>query len=284
MTPLGPAPRALSPSGSRNAARRLLVALHDVTPAHAKRLEQAERLLTALGINAVTYLLIPDFHARAPAHACADFIAWCRAQRSYDVQWFLHGYFHREGVDASGLLADQGPRTDQVLRTGDHGPNVADRFARRFLTAGEGEFLLLRGPLLDERLRAGVESFRQCLGHAPAGFVAPAWLYNEELIPALARVNVAFTESHFHVFDLPSARSVPAPVLTWASRTMAHRVGSLAVTATERLIWARRPLVRLALHPADFGHQRLVDSVARSLDALRRDRDVVTYEQACAVT
>jgi predicted deacetylase len=265
VTPLGPAPRALSPSGSRNAARGLLVALHDVTPAHAKRLEQAERLLTALGINAVTYLLIPDFHARAPAHACADFIAWCRASRSYDVQWFLHGYFHREDVDASG-------------------PSVADWCARKFLTAGEGEFLLLRGRMLDVRLRAGVDSFRQCLGHAPSGFVAPAWLYNEELIPALARLRVAFTESHFHVFDLLSARSVPAPVLTWASRTMAHRVGSLAVTATERLIWARRPLVRLALHPADFGHQRLVDSIARSLDALRRDRVVVTYEQACAVT
>jgi predicted deacetylase len=64
---------------------------------------------------------------------------------------------------------------------------------------------------------------------------------------------------------------------------MAHRVGSLAVSATERRMWARRPLVRIALHPADFRHQRLVDSIARSLDALRQDRDVVTYEEACAL-
>jgi predicted deacetylase len=222
----------------------------------------------ALGIPSVTYLFIPDFHARSPAHARADFIAWCGAPRSYDVRWFLHGYFHQEGVDTA------------------HPPGaltLMEWCARRFLTAGEGEFLFLRGPTLDERLRAGVDSFRQCLGHAPSGFVAPAWLYNEELIPALTRLKVAFTESHFHVFDLRAARAVPAPVMTWASRTMAHRVGSLAVTATERRIWARRRLVRLALHPADFGHQRLVDSIARSLDALRRDRDVVTYEEACAL-
>jgi len=269
VTRLDPAPHPASSSGSRNAARGLLVALHDVTPAHAERLEQAERLLAALGVPAVTYLLIPDFHARFPAHACADFIRWCRAPRSYEVRWFLHGYFHQESVDTA--------RPPAVS-------TLTEWCARKFLTAGEGEFLVLRGPMLDERLRAGVDSFRQCLGHSPAGFVAPAWLYNEELIPALARLNVAFTESHFHVFDLLSARSVPAPVMTWASRTMAHRVGSLAVTATERRIWARRPLVRLALHPADFGHLPLVDSIARSLDALRRDRQVVTYEQACALT
>src|SRR5262249_61054451 len=46
--------------------RTLLVALHDVTPAHAARLEQAERLLTRPGVPAVTYLFVPDFHRRPP--------------------------------------------------------------------------------------------------------------------------------------------------------------------------------------------------------------------------
>lgn len=247
----------------------LLVALHDVTPAHAKRLERAERLLAALAVPSVTYLYVPDFHARHPAHACADFIAWCRAPRSYEVRWFLHGYFHREGLGT--------PPEPRAL-------TLAEWCARRFLTAGEGEFLLLRGRVLDERLRAGMDSFRQCLGQTPSGFVAPAWLYNEELIPALERLNVAFTESHFHLFDLRSERAVPAPVMTWASRTMGHRLGSLAAAAIERRIWAGRPLVRLALHPADFEHPRLVDSIARSLDTLRRCRRVVTCEEACSLT
>jgi hypothetical protein len=38
----------------------------------------------------------------------------------------------------------------------------------------------------------------------------------------------------------------------------------------------------VALHPADFDHPRIVDSIARQLDALRRHRQVVTYEEACA--
>jgi predicted deacetylase len=245
----------------------LLVALHDVTPAHAERLERAERLLTSLGIPAVTYLFVPDFHAHAPAHAYPDFGAWCRAPRPFAVQWFVHGYFHREGVGRARHLAATRP---------------AEWFGRTFLTAGEAEFLLLRGELLDERLRDGVQSFLTCFGRAPAGFVAPAWLYNEELMAALTRLQFVYSESHFHVFDLRRALAVPAPVMTWASRSAAHRAGSRAAVSIARRWWARRPLVRIAMHPLDFEHPRIVDGIARTLDALRSDHRVVTYEEACA--
>jgi uncharacterized protein (TIGR00369 family) len=59
------------------------------------------------------------------------------------------------------------------------------------------------GAGLDQRLRAGVRSFQECLGRAPSGFVAPGWLYNEELVPVLERLNIGLTESHFDVFDGP---------------------------------------------------------------------------------
>ena len=55
-------------------ARKLLIALHDVTPVHRARLEKAERLLAELGVSHVTYLLVPDFHGCARADASADFI------------------------------------------------------------------------------------------------------------------------------------------------------------------------------------------------------------------
>ena len=74
----------------------LLVSLHDVTPAHAARLARAEQLLSALGIEEVAYLYVPDFHGRAPAHRDPAFAAWCRAARPFRVQWFLHGYYHQE--------------------------------------------------------------------------------------------------------------------------------------------------------------------------------------------
>src|SRR5262249_25220622 len=147
---------------------RLLISLHDVTPAHADRLERAERLLASLGVQAVTYLFVPDFHGRSPAGARADFAAWGRRPRPVPISRWLPGYFHLEGVGAAGDLRVATP---------------TEWFGRTFLTDGEAEFLLLRGGLLDERLRAGVDSFTRCLGRAPAGFVAPAWLYNEQLMP-----------------------------------------------------------------------------------------------------
>lgn len=249
------------------AGPRLLVALHDVTPAHGGRLQRAEQLFMSLGIPSVTYLFVPDFHARSPAHACADFRAWCRAPRPFDVQWFVHGYFHREGVgQARDLTATK----------------LTEWLGRTFLTDGEAEFQLLRGRLLEERLRAGVRSYVACFGRSPAGFVAPAWLYNDELLPALERLRFAYTESHFHVFDLRRERAIPAPVVTWATRSAAHRAGSIAALSVARRLWARRPLIRVALHPLDFEHQRIVDNIVRLLDALRADHRVVTYDEACA--
>jgi predicted deacetylase len=240
--------------------RSLLVALHDVTPAHAERLARAERLLASAGLDAVAYFYVPDFHGRAPAHDDPAFAAWCRAPRPYQVQWFLHGYTHQEAPEDR-----RSPST------------VVQRFARRFLTNGEAEFLSLRGERLRARLDAGVASFVRTVGCEPEGFVAPAWLFNDELMPALARLHVRVSESHFHVFNVQAGQALPAPVVTWASRSAAHRSGARLAAAAERRLWARQPLVRIALHPADFDHPSIVESIDRTLDAFRRDREVTSY-------
>jgi predicted deacetylase len=243
-------------------ARLLLIGLHDVTPAHAGRLQRAERLLAAHGVDAAAYLFVPDYHGRAPACADGAFAAWCRAPRPYAIEWFLHGFRHRE---------------DEAAARG----TWRDRLARRFLTDGEGEFLGLRGRALDDRLRAGLDAFARVLPAPPSGFIAPAWLYNDDLLPALARHGLRFTESHFHVFDVRAGRAWRAPVMTWATRSAGHRAGAAAVAAVERRLWRRAPVVRLALHPCDFDHPRIVDSVVRALDVLRRGRRIVSYAEAC---
>lgn len=245
--------------------RRLLVALHDVSPVHARRLERAERTLTSLGLSTVTYLFVPDFHGRGESAACHDFRAWCLTTRAFDVEWCLHGFFHRE--DAGAL----------------HHATASDWLGRRFLTNGEAEFLSLRGVPLEARLSAGIHTFADCFGWCPAGFVAPAWLYNDELLPALKRLHFSYTESHFHVFDLVHDRALPSPVVTWASRTSLHRAGSLGVAELARRIWAQSRLVRVALHPGDFDHPRIVDSARRLLDTLLVTHRETTYERACGL-
>jgi predicted deacetylase len=244
----------------------LLVALHDVTPAHAARLARAEQLLSALGLTSVVYLYVPDFHGRGAAHADAQFAAWCRAPRPYRVDWFLHGYFHEERQrDRQGQPA-----------------TPVDWFARRFLTDGEGEFLGLRGRALQERVQTGIQSMARAVGRLPAGFVAPAWLYNDDLLPVLQQLGVRFAESHFHVFDLQAQEAIAAPVITWASRTHLHRLSSRVCASVERRLWRGKPLVRVALHPADFDHPGIVASIARTIGALKTGRRVIGCQELAA--
>jgi predicted deacetylase len=261
---------APSTTNARHATRTLLVSIHDVAPIHLDRVMKAERLLASLGVPAVTYLLVPNFHRDGPpVHEQAAFVSWCRTSRPFDVQWFLHGYYHRED-----------PRRDARAEGGDAGGTalreVKSWLARRVMTAGEGEFLALRGAALAARLRAGIDSFTACLGAAPSGFVAPAWLFNEELPPALARAGIVFTEDHFRLVDVRAGREVRAGVITWATRTVPRKYGSLVAAAVLPRAWRARPVLRLAVHPFDFDHPATVSSIARTLDALRRDRDIVT--------
>jgi predicted deacetylase len=243
---------------------KVVIALHDVTPVHAARIAKAERLLASLGATTVTYLLVPDFHQTGPVHERDDFIAWCRAARPFRVQWFLHGYYHRDLPAADDAGAER-----RGLRA---------RLAAAVMTAGEGEFLTLRGQALADRLDRGIASFNACLGAAPEGFVAPAWLFDEELLPALSARGIRFTENHVRVFDLLRGRQRDCGVITWATRTAVRKYGSLIVSRALGLYWRRRPVLRVALHPLDFDHPMTIASIARTLDAVREERETVAYD------
>jgi hypothetical protein len=240
---------------------KLIVSLHDVTPAHADRLARAEQYFTASGMTQVTYLLVPDFHGVAAAHASRTFVEWCRRRRPFNVQWFLHGYFHSEAH-------------------GEARPDVWLGLAAKLLTAKEAEFAALRGEALRDRLHEGVVAFERCLGSPPVGFVAPGWLFNSELIPVLRAMRFTFTESHFRIVHLKTGNSRRVPVMTWATRSLVRKYGSIGIASLQRRIWLRTPVVRIALHPCDFDHPQTLASIDRALNALRRDREVVAYDDS----
>jgi predicted deacetylase len=241
--------------------RQLIVALHDVTPVHAARLDRAEALLRTLGIDEVTYLLVPRFHG-VPSADDATFIRWCRATRPFRVHWMLHGYFHRESRDAS--LSD--PR--------------GAWWKRRWLTGGEGEFLALQGDALHERLIQGRDVFRRCLDADPDGFVPPAWLAHPSLASALRDLGFDYTEDHHRLYQLQQAHTRPAPVITWATRTVARRVGSRVVCPALARLWRSQPLIRVALHPHDFDHPATIANITGLLRRLRRERELVSIHGA----
>ena len=157
---------------------RLLISLHDVTPFHFDRLRKAEALFQEIGLRKLTYLFIPNYHGRFPSAEHPEFVAWCRAPRHFEVEWQLHGDHHLEVLSSAN---------GQTI-------SWADQWRRRFLTAGEGEFLLLDAEAQRAKLASGRAVFQQCLGHEPSGFVAPAWLFNSKLIALLKEMGFQSTE------------------------------------------------------------------------------------------
>lgn len=235
---------------------KMLVSIHDVTPWHLERIERAERVLADLGIDRVTYMLVPNFHGRAPIARDADFRVWCRADRPFLIDWFLHGYFHH--VLVAGLAATRRP-------------TIRERLVAGVMTSGEGEFQTLREDGIRARLQNGCRSVHASVGHRPAGFVAPAWLFNDDLAPALKSSGFRFTEDHTHVWDVQTGMRVSCPAITWASRTALRRQGSRMLSAWLSRRWGSLPAVRVALHPSDFDVPELITSIRRTLETLRRD-------------
>jgi predicted deacetylase len=219
-----------------------------VTPFHRHRLERAEQLLSDLRATEVLYLLVPDYHGRAPVAEDAAFGAWCRRTRPFQVRWALHGHFHQEcPVDAQSTIG------------------LAARLKRRLLTDGEAEFLGLRGVDLDRRLASGCEAFAATVRARPTAFVAPAWLASEALPGALSKIGIRYTENHLRVFDVEQEISRTCPVITWSTRTALRRrlSGGLADALVRR--WRGEPALRIAIHPYDFDHPRVEACIRRTL-------------------
>jgi predicted deacetylase len=242
---------------------KMLVSVHDVTPWLPERIEKAERLLASVGIGEVTYLVVPNFHGREPIAHHAPFREWCHRPRPFHVEWFLHGYFHHALV---GGLATTRP------------PGVRERIVARLLTDCEGEFQTLTTVGINDRLAKGRESVEKCVGRPPVGFVAPAWLFNDEPLPALKRSGFRFTENHTHVWDIPAGVLVPCPAISWSSRTVIRRYGSRIVTRCLARRWGSLPAIRIALHPLDFDSRDLVASIGPAFDILGRDHACASYE------
>ena len=238
---------------------QVLVSLHDVTPAHTERLDRAEAVLARAGVTRVAYLVVPDFHRRRPIGDDTAFHDWCLRPRPFAIDWVLHGRDHLDD-----------PTQRQT------GRDPLSSFKRAWLTAGEGEFLSLSSAEQHRRLTWGLAEMA-AVGLETSAFVAPAWLFNDELLPALVDAGLRYTEDHLSVFDARSGRAQWCPVITWATRTMWRRVGSRAVCPALLHLWRGVPAIRIALHPHDMDHPQTVRSIERVLTAALSKRACVGH-------
>ena len=234
--------------------------LHDVAPLHQRRIEKALGLLEQWGVRRLTGLWVPDFHGKGESVADQSFTAFLQEPRALELEWVLHGYLH---LDAGTLQQN----------------SLGDYLRRKHMTGGEGEFLSLSAQEQDARLRMGAIAFQRTFGTPPHGFVAPAWLYRPELLDLLAAQGFSWTENHGGFEFLAPRRQVKAPVITWATRKLWLKAGSLAVCPTLYQLNASKPLIRIAVHPHDFDHPATVRSIESLVRKAVREREQVLVRE-----
>ena len=224
--------------------RQALVSLHDVTPAHGDTVFLAIDHLRSRGVSALTLLVVPDYHHRAALADHPQFCARLRAALGPRDEVVLHGYHH---------LADR------------QAPTAAEQFAAAMLTAGEGEFLAFGFDEAKSRIDRGIAAIQAALNVLPRGFVAPAWLQNGEVVRAARAAGMAWCEDHSFVYNLMTGEQILAPAVSLASRDIVRRLGSRAVARAGSAVLPQLRTVRLAVHPGDYGHPKLVATLDRVL-------------------
>ncbi len=242
----------------RPGERRLLLSIHDVSPAFEPAIDLlADRLAGILGGPRFAMLVVPDHWGAAPLHQAPAFARRLREWADAGVEMFLHGWFHRD--------------------TSAHG-NAATALKARYMTAGEGEFLGLDEAEAEHRMRVGRDIVEEAIGRPVAGFIAPAWLYGPGAMAALKTCDFALAEDHFRVWR-PATGAIVArgPVVTWASRSRARTASSLAVAAAARAMPDWLPTMRVAVHPGDVTKPSLLASIDRTVRTLAERRTVARY-------
>lgn len=251
-------------------SKKILISLHDVTPYHLLRLQKAERILTQWGVPKISYLFIPNYH-RKNHHLdkiiLSTFKQWTGENRAFAVQWLLHGYYHLETSKNTLELNNK-----VSLPSG-------KRLKRKFLTANEGEFLTLLPPEIRTRVQEGKSIFIDFFHCSPDVFIAPAWLFNEYLFPILKDHRFRITEDHTFIYLLQENKKIPAPVITWATRTRLRKFLSQIGCPILNRWWSGKNLMRIALHPYDFDHPATINSIEKVIkDALNKRKPILYKE------
>jgi uncharacterized protein len=241
---------------------QVCIALHDVAPATWPHCARLLAMLDELEAPPTTRLVVPYFHGNHRIDRDADFIRAIGQRLARGDEIALHGYDHR---DRAAPLRSPG-----------------DRFRRRVLTAGEGEFAALGEADARQKIERGLE-LMQCLRWPVRGFVPPAWLAGTGARAALRASGLRWFSTHDSLVPLPDGMPVSAPCLTASSRTAARRLMSRLWLNAMASVTRRAPLVRVGLHPADADHAELMECWRRLLRDLLALREPVTKSQALAM-
>ncbi|MBA2623498.1 MAG: DUF2334 domain-containing protein [Chthoniobacterales bacterium] len=234
----------------------LVVSVHDVAPPTQSTAQKMIAELARHGVRVTSLLVVPDYHRTGPSMADRDFVSWLRDLEAAGHEIVIHGYFH-----------ERPPGDEEGMGT---------RLVTRNYTAGEGEFYDLGYDEAREKITRARDEFTSA-GLKPRGFIAPAWLLSREAERAAADAEMEYTTRLTSVRDLRTAQTFRSRSLVYSLRSAWRRTASLAWNGALAHLLRDTPLLRLGLHPPDFGHAAVWEQVIGFLDQVSETRTATTY-------
>lgn len=196
-------------------------------------------------IETYSLLIVPNYKERCPLYENRSFVEVLKSLNK--AEFILHGYSHQGST----------PLHQYVW------------------TSGEGEFSLANSK---ETL------FKICQAQAEVSglglkchfFVPPAWIGNAHLEETLINQGFKGIGYRFYIkFFNPSQRFF-SPVIVLSNR---RGLSYLSIKTTKFLfsLWRTFPVLRLALHCADFRDKRKIELWKETLEITKKERRFITY-------
>jgi uncharacterized protein len=235
----------------------LVVSIHDVAPSTQPIADKMISALARRGIRFCSLLVVPDYHHEGASMHDRQFVSWLHNLEAAGHEIVIHGYFH-----------ERPPRRHETFR---------DKFVTRVYTRNEGEFYDLNYEEAFGRIQTARNEFAAA-GLHPSGFVAPAWLLNQEGERAARDAGLEYTTRLRTVRDLRSGETFPARSLVYSVRNGWRRSVSLGWNALMSRLLQNQPLLRLSLHPPDYSYAAIWQQIVDLIREMDENRTSTTYQ------
>ncbi|HEY6472377.1 MAG TPA: polysaccharide deacetylase family protein [Acidimicrobiales bacterium] len=235
--------------------RRLVVSVHDVSPATASESRRWVDDLDELGVPA-SLLVVPGPWRERTLAEDPEFAAWLRTCVARGHEVCLHGWDHTAPSD---------PAPGRAV--------VGNLVAR-----GCAEFWYLDEDEAAARAQRGLDVFGE-MGLTTTGFTPPGWLASTAALRGLRRVGLRYVTSHGSVTDLRTGRRHRALVICHRPHSRGERMGAALMSRGPRVVLGHGRTLRIALHPDDLLRPGLREAALRGIEsALDMDAVPLTYE------
>ncbi|MGH2409269.1 MAG: DUF2334 domain-containing protein [Chloroflexota bacterium] len=236
--------------------RKIVIAIHDVTPSLADDVRYLLDACDALGARPLTLKVIPNEDGRNDIREHPEFARLLAREAAAGSEIVLHGYTHRVAHPIRGLEPRQ-------LRGRLFAPTAA-------------EFLTLDRRQTRERLLAG-RRILQDAGLDPRGFCAPGWLAAPHLQRQLRDCGFQYYVSMLAVQDVVDGRRRWTPWIGYMGAGPAQerlaRLGGYAWAAVARTA----PVLKVFLHPQGARESADCARILQRIPSLIADRRIVSY-------